>query len=665
MTGLSEPGAGTLDPAAYFGFGTQVAILPESSQNGTSSRSPFAMKLYHPYAQSNSRFALLLRAGVLVLAGLECSCSVALSEGDGAGQADPSCRSQEDCDEGVCYAGSCYLLSSNITTVLLEISPTPGTEEIGGLQFLEEIHNDSPDAANSRLTLPFVSRRTGKVLGQAFPIDSCLLVDDEAAFPPSDDGSLPATVNWIPRERLNGLTSPVRTVETVWDDVNRNYLLSANITPGVYDIYVVPHPVMGECERPPVLFLEQDILPESGTTELRLAAPELLSVKVIYPKGNDDLKGFKVDLIDRSAGRLLSSTATLEHSEVSADTQTYLTKVAVLPDPVDESDVYSQARGDLVRLSPPPQVTAPILYFERSVLELFHDGTAVIDQLTDVPIPVVYSGALIAEGEPVAGSVTFQALELDGVDKGTVFEFVRTVEAGEGGTFELDLLPGKYRVTVIPVDRRWAQTELSELEISGGAGLSIELLHTVILEGEVLSADNKAMAGVAVQARDAVPASSYGVLDVALGEVPFFARSTASSTNKDGIFQLNSDPGELLLIVQPDESSGLPWSLHTVDADVDGELSITDFTLRLGAPFRMNVQLDSSDIGVVPSATIRAYVYVQSGMPVDSIMGVEGDSSPVQLLPIYETRVDSAGAFSLILPAKLFVEPLLPTWFEL
>ena len=53
-----------------------------------------------------------------------------------------------------------------------------------------------------------------------------------------------------------------------------------------------------------------------------------------------------------------------------------------------------------------------------------------------------------ANTEPALASVTLRATALDFLEPGTLASYERTVETGEDGRFQVELLPGTYRVIV-------------------------------------------------------------------------------------------------------------------------------------------------------------------------------------------------------------------------
>jgi hypothetical protein len=146
------------------------------------------------------------------------------------------------------------------------------------------------------------------------------------------------------------------------------------------------------------------------------------------------------------------------------------------------------AGAELVRLSPPQAVVAPTIYVERSVVDLFQDGKGLIDQLTELPEPVRFSGRIATLGapSPVPSTVTLVATSLASTSVGTVAAFSRTMETLEDGTFELDLLPGTYRLSAEPLDGELARTE-AELTVSDLAetqiGKTIEVAPRLFLSG--------------------------------------------------------------------------------------------------------------------------------------------------------------------------------------
>jgi hypothetical protein len=240
------------------------------------------------------------------------------------------------------------------------------------------------------------------------------------------------------------------------------------------------------------------------------------------------------------------------------------------------------------------------------------------------------------------------ATELRAVGAGTVAAFERVVEADSSGQFEVDLLPGTYRVIATPMPDTGLATAEAIWEIAAGKGVQagkvVELGPSPILAAEVTDFTGSPVAGVAVQAA-ANPVSTYSdVLDRALGEIPVVPRAQGTVSKDDGAFEVMCDPGTFDLWVRPESSSGFAWFVRPgVEVSAPGvDLGAIDLPL----PVEYHGILGSSDAAVLPSALVRAYAYL------DGVKLTNDPSKASAVIQIAETRADELGRFSLLLPAS-------------
>lgn len=576
-----------------------------------------------------------LSLAVVALSG----CSVSLeSAEDGSGQ---ECTESADCATGSCQDGYCVSDGTELETVLLEITPSSGTREIAGVRFTSVLTNLV--AGDRDIELGYVTRVRGVVRGRAVSSEKCLPQTSADVFEAPLDDSLPARVTWVPRERLLGLVNPVHTVRTRL--VDGSYVLDANVPPGKYDLYVEPLPVAEGCVRPPLLVLDQEIEPGDLALNLKLDEPEVLDVHVRWPRQDDPFQGWSLDLIERDAGRILSNRAVLGAPTNSGDGLEYAVKLVSYGQPDTARRV-----SEIVRFSPPEDVVAPVIYVERSVVELFQDNYGIIDQLTELPAPVRFEGRVTQKNgtTPAPGTVKLMALELSALNPGTIAEFSRTATTGEDGVFVADVLPGKYRVIAEPSDPAFSQAEI-EVTVTQGegtqAGRVIEVPERAQVRGYISGFWADSYSGVVVQARSTVGSKSLGILDLARGLAPRVPRATSTSTDDDGAFSMGLDPGIFDVLVQPNPSEGLAWTVRRAVTVTDGDIDLG--ALENSAPYSVSGMLTSANVRAVPSALIRAYAYLKDGVL------TADPSEATSVVQVGETRSDSSSRFRLLLPTRI------------
>ena len=560
------------------------------------------------------------------------------------------CEDNSDCRDGTCKGGMCRSQSTELGALLLQVTPSTGTPIIAGVGFtsvIEDLNFESASSGNKyEISLGHVSRISGAIRGLEIDEENCVLDDTVREGLKTTDRSLAARLTLTPRTRLLGLASASHTVE-VSDEVANSYGLSLPVPPGRYDIYVEPQTTAEGCVRPPYLALDREVLSGDVDLEVNLPQPSALTVRVKYPGESSDLRGWTLEIIERTSGRRLSNLAVLSESVETDGGKEYSAEVAFSA--VDGAD--SNPASELVRLSPPADIVGPEIYVERSVVELFQGGNGLIDQLTELPLPVRFAGRVATTDAtvPVAANVSFFATRLQSTGPGTVAAFSRVVATDEGqGLFEVQLLPGDYRVIAEPLDERLApvETQITVSDAELQAGKTIEILSRYAVDGDVVDFRGAAIGGVSVvmSAADLRPLSS--VLDIAQGRQVFPPLATSVASAEDGSFRLLSDQGIFHLSARPQSSTGFPWHIRLNTAVEAGAISVG----RLGLPLPVVISgvLTSRDLGgVVPEALIVVHAMLKDGIPVAD----QADAN--QVVPVAEARVDERGEFRLLLPSTL------------
>ncbi len=525
---------------------------------------------------------------------------------------------------------------------------------VAGVRFIREGLEVDPVGGALEIPLDQVSKITGKVRTSGVPMDPCIPASPTASGRVAEDGTLPARVTLTPRTRLLGIQTHTHTAATELVDLSTGPTneLTLSVPPGNYDVYVEPLAPDGDCAVPPQLFVGKEIRPSDVALSLNLTAPQYLDVSVVWPDASDPaLDGWTLDIVEQDSGRVLSTEAMLSEPESVDGGLLYHALIAYSPAPSVPDNGALPKGTELVRLVPPNGLTAPIVIVQRTVLELFHEGMGVIDQLESLPVPVKVTGQVTEQEKPagVPATVTLVATELRAVGAGTVAAFERVVEADSSGQFEVDLLPGTYRVVATPMPDTGLATAEAVWEIAAGndvqAGKVVELGPSPVVTADVADFTGNPVAGVAVQAA-ATPKSTYAdVLDRALGETPVVPRAQGTVSRDDGTFEVMCDPGTFDLWVRPESSSGFAWFVRSgVEVAAPG---VDLGAVRLPLPVEYHGTLSSSDVAVLPSALVRAYAYLD-----DDAKLTNDPSKAKAVIQIAETRADELGRFSLLLPAS-------------
>ncbi len=591
--------------------------------------------------------------GGVVLGFLLAGCSVDYRESEESSLSVNSCERAAECEGGRCIDGQCRAQQSELSAFLLEVVAPSGTPNIAGVNFTRVVR----DIENARydIELDHVSRISGLVVLAESDGASCVKDEGAESYPPSSDGSLPVRITLTPRERLWGLPSPTHSAEvSLLDNETNQYEIALNVPSGKYDIYVEPLGVSDKgCTIPPYLIVDQELV--SGDVKLNLQLPPAgpLSVTIDYPTLKDDLSQWIVDIIDRDTGRLLSNRVTLGEPISQGGSLKYMSSLAFS----EIGGTSTNTATELVRLSPPEEAVAPILYVERSVVDLFQGGTGLIDQLEELPPPVQFSArsTLLGASKAAPASVHLIAVELLSTRPGTIASFERRVQTDEDGFFQVELLPGQYRMLTEPFDPRLRRSE-TLVTISDEAetqiGKTIELSQRFRLNGKVMSFQGEPVAGAPVVARSVFQNTNTRVIDYALGRSSPSPSSPGTTSGLNGEFLFWVNPGNYHFSARPEPSTGFAWAilLHVQAEEANADLG----RIVLELPVVLGGKLSSKDVGdatagtdLVPDALIRAYAFLKEGKLAD------GPESADAVIPIAESRVDGEGRYQLLLPSSL------------
>jgi hypothetical protein len=579
------------------------------------------------------------------------------------------CMRDSDCAVGSCGGtGTCRAAKGTFDTILFEISPPADASSIAGVQFLKPVKDVLQSEGMLDLQLDLVAHVSGEVTTSP---DYCTpkFLDPATGktLVSASDRSIPALVTILPSTAALGLfSSPVAAQATIPDQISWSFRL--NVPQGDYDIYIQPqHQPTAECPVPPQLLRAHAI---NGTVNLNVAlpVPQTFEFDVSWPLADGGLDGWSVDMLDPISGRAISNSVPLVPKSNHAE---YVANLAYLPVVGDTTKVEQ-----FVRLSPPDGVTAPVLLFARSALGLFSASSGTIDQLTSLPTSVHIAGQVTARvtPAPVAATISLVATKLIGIDPGILASFVRTVSAGPDGTFELDVLPGTYRVSAVPSGSATSLETFAEANTIWDVGTSpdvqagkvIELNDTLPINGDALDPSGRIdMTGAQVQAVASPASIATDVLHQALGETAYVPRAASTTVGADpalkdlAAFKLGVDTGTYDFSVRPRASSGYAWlvtpslPVGTTPTTSNGS-GLGRLILPLPVVYSGNLTVpgataDSSS--AVPGALISAYLYMKGGAYTAD--PTEADS----VLQIAESRSDATGAFEILIPAALNAAP--------
>jgi hypothetical protein len=319
--------------------------------------------------------------------------------------------------------------------------------------------------------------------------------------------------------------------------------------------------------------------------------------------------------------------------------------------------LYADAGQDpvvpILRLAPPKDAVAPKVYWDVSVLDFQADQKLGLDistlQWSKATVRARVESA--SNFAPVEGSsVTIQSTALAGAPEGLTAVYETTVSSGADGAIEANLIPGTYRVMVVPPDDTMAiRQEMWTVAASPDiqAGRTIQVESAIVATGIVK--ERLQGTGLSRIAVDLIPwGTSPGVLEVALGKAPLTPRLAGGKTSDDGSFAVGADPGAFLLAVQTSEATGFPWIVRSgIEVKTDGPRPLALGEMRASFPLLMEGTVRDA-WGPVQNALVRAWLPLAA----NGSSARKGDIAR-GAIQIAETRSDDAGHYRLLLPSEL------------
>lgn len=541
-----------------------------------------------------------------------------------------SCASDADCVQGFCDGKICVDDSGASVTVAIEVLHRTGEVQEGTPASWAFDPKAFSGPSAQELVLPATREVRGRVRWDGIQV--------------------PATVRFV--RQMAASVAPLDPVpvdaSTERDpEATREYDYSATLVAGeTYDVVVLPSDDMVmmpmEDSAPairslPPLYLELSVeasdageplifdlsFPASIVTpcadELEVGCT--LEARVLSVDDQVELPepGLQVRAIERNTGRVVSSIAetdalgrfAIRISETSPD---YLIRVT-----------------SSVGQEPFPSVSVdPDLAFDGSQSE----KTIHIPRLPRVQ----FRGEVRDENDKAVPVATVRFLStgiFDVEELGLQGSFGATATSDERGTFQVELLPGFYTVTVTPpedVENAWGA-----LASDTAVGEDIENAQIFVvppqvgLHGWVTSFAEEAVPGATVFAsarRDSMSREVH--------------RSQEAASNSLGAFEMSIDAGKYDLSVKVPPEAGFPWLVEP-ELVMSGDQGDLLRRYELMPPIPVEGHVRNSTGVPVSNAVVRAYV----------LMSDEQGTRPIQ---VAETSSDAQGRYRLLIAPRLDVE---------
>jgi hypothetical protein len=579
-----------------------------------------------------------------------------------------ACDGNEDCPGGSCADRACVANASNLSSVIVEVTPTTGSS-IAPLAYYTRL--------GEKLGDDIVIQPAAAIEGYvALHPESCIpiFVGADAAHPVVPvEGTIPVKATFTASTREFGLPPRSYESEPLTDperDQEKNGF-KVLVPPGDYDVYVEPFEITpnSDCRIPPLLLRKQRIT-GSGLFEVKLSLPSSLTISVHWPTASLDF--FSVDLLDSASGRVLSTPAWLGNPGLDAEKRAFYQATVSYSRVLEPNEmgelVVSPTSYELVRISPPAGTVAVSILGEASAIGLTGTNQGGIALSTPLPAPVKVEmqTAVGDTAKPVPAAITVTATRLEGMTDGLYGTFIQTYQVNAQGLVDDAYLPpGDYIVDSIPkvgstscvedtcpllAARRdhWQIAATPSVQ----AGKLIQFQPAPVVSGSAFSAIGKPVSGALVRVRASQSTPSGDVWNRLDREGALLTTATTSLVDVHGGFELSADPGTFDLFVQPDPSTRFGWYVRPQLEVVPGEdsVSVGNLTVPLSRRYAGTVLIGPKTTGrpSLPNALIRAYVYVTPEGEYAAAPATGGS-----VIQVAETRSNDAGEFELLIPASL------------
>lgn len=516
------------------------------------------------------------------------------------------CSEDADCIGGICNIEEQMCVVQEPPRYGLRLEVTPMTDPLGGVPAPMLVDVSSFD--EGQITLPVTVPVNGTVRYRGAPVAA------EITFTaaPSGDARTPV---------LSGGVAARSTVAL--RDVDFSTQLPAG---AVYDVSIEP---LGEfrAQLPPIR-ARLTVPPDAGVSFPIVYEDESLATTVGSILDGDRIPqaGLIVRGVDPLTGRALTSTAT-------TDAEGRFTLVHA-----ENATGFSfRVRGDETRQN--NETVLPALTISATTLVPTPDGEVVLlVPSSDSALRFVATVEMPGErAVPAVGArIRFTSSNVRDPDTGLTGSIELDRMSDAAGRFEGWVLPGDYRVEIVPAEED-AAVLATELEIAANP--------TGMLLGQVFRLPSRAVLGGTTQLVDGEPVSATLVranalgLPLSTGEVGATGlnRSGFARTGSLGEFRLPLDIGVYDLVVEMPASTRFAW--HVVPSFGVGSASTAlRQVIAVSPPYRHEGTLVYADGEVAASASIRLFA-------VDRTTG--------RTIEVGACESDERGHFVALLPASI------------
>jgi hypothetical protein len=384
---------------------------------------------------------------------------------------------------------------------------------------------------------------------------------------------------------------------------------AADLQPGTYLRTVTPAAPFRDAFGPAIASVpisnDYDYGLVSGYDTTGTVDPALPTATITRERGSFD--GWTAYLRDTTTGAVASNVAPLSGQST---TVTFAVRRIASPLPDGGAQLDEDALANAVLVVAPPAGSIEPAYLGNIINDVL-----ATPRYPTLPAPVVVEGVVLGPyGEPVSAELVFEAIGITNVVAGQPqldtqsFALTRFVSNDPAsGQYSVTLPPGRYRFDVRPISTSYALLE-RDLEVPvqfDPLEDDVALGTPTSTQGAVAAADGRTLPGTVVEAISAgcAPIES---LDAAPPSAWCLPRPAQATTDADGGFDLELDPGSYILRAEPTPGTRLPW-VTTGVIDVTSTTASDAGTIVVPVPLSLGLVIVAPDGNPVPGALVRAY----------------------------------------------------------
>ncbi len=563
-----------------------------------------------------------------------------------------SCASDDECASSAsCVDQRCLGTNADLSDLIVQVRPNSGASYGASTSFILPVNKsfaaleDEAFDVHHDIELPAALAITAGMVHVDYEYSStCKNLGKQR--------SVPATITFDRRTDLAGFRFDSYTVTAAKKtEASEEYEFDASLLPGKYSVYIQPQPIPGcpdDAPPPPVFYASQDIRESAdgkgNVTDWAVITPTTLVGDIQIPDGGD-LTGWRLDILEPSGGRVISTTQTLQQGMIAFAVNVKLSFVW-----------NDKSVSPYIRLRPPEGEARPSVYW--GLIESLSSQATTEVHLSVANLQIDPREVEIkvedAEHKGVLSSVQIQSVKLSGdVAKNAAYT-IDIPETNLQGVFKLKLPPGTYQFRATPtVDTTLATGDLTlvvpalDPKVPGNpcfCGRVLQLATKTPVTGTVFTPTGLNFPGASITTSPSQPdAVNYWKRVVnAIDPRPLAPRAEISDSDDGGGFAFHVDPGPSDFTVRPTAQSGFPWLVRPrVQVGAASGVQLTALTLPNTAILRGTVTDPSG--APAPNVTVDGWRPVQN----------EGVTAPSTVIQIGSTTTDEHGRYTLILPSSI------------